>query len=198
MNWKTGKQLPCHPKNYIDPKIEPNYKAALHEMKRAGIKPQITSMWRSSENQAQLHRCSMSTPCRRASPGLYRALPPGKSLHEAGFAVDMSGIAAGKRGQKRLTPKGRHIVSIMRKNGFKWRYGLADPAHFEVDPRRHGYRTLQQAIVRTRTTCQVNLRTKTQKTTLNAASRPTAPGRGRWLVEPAATKVQRRAAKIRA
>ncbi len=112
---KAAKSLPCHPKDYIDPKIASNYKAALRDMKRAGIKPHITSVWRSSESQAELHRCSLSTRCRRANPGLYRALPAGKSIHEAGFAVDMAGIAAGPRGDKRLTPQGKRIVAIMKK-----------------------------------------------------------------------------------
>jgi hypothetical protein len=161
---KSAKELPCHPKVYVDPKIARNYKAALRDLKRAGIKPQITSVWRSSDSQAQLRRCSLSSRCRRANPGLYRALPAGKSMHEAGFAVDMAGIAAGPRGNKQLTPKGRRIVAIMKKNGFKWRYGLSDPAHFEADPRRYGYRSAQQAITKTQTTCQVKFaKNKIQK-----------------------------------
>lgn len=152
---KIAKNLPCHPKDYVDPRIARNYKAALRDMRRAGIKPRVTSVWRSSENQAQLHRCSLSTRCRRANPGLYRALPAGRSIHEAGFAVDMAGIASGPRGAKRLTPQGRRIVAIMKKNGFNWRYGLADPVHFEADPRKHGYRSVREAIARTQTTCQV-------------------------------------------
>jgi len=161
---KVAKELPCHPKDYVDPKLARNYKAALRDMKRAGIKPQVTSVWRSSDSQAQLRRCSLSTRCRRANPGLYRALPAGKSMHEAGFAVDMAGIAAGPRGNKQLTPKGRRIVGIMKKNGFNWRYGLSDPAHFEADPRRYGYRSAQQAITKTQTTCQVKFaKNKIQK-----------------------------------
>jgi hypothetical protein len=85
-------------------------------------------------------------------------------MHEAGFAVDMAGIATGPRGDKQLTPKGRRIVAIMKKNGFHWRYGLSDPAHFEADPRRYGYRSAQQAITKTQTTCQVKFaRNKVQK-----------------------------------
>ncbi len=154
---KTARSLPCHPKDYVDPRIARNYRAALRDMKRAGITPRVTSMWRSSESQAQLHRCSLSTRCRRSNPGLYGALPAGKSIHEAGFAVDIGGIASGPRGAKRLTPQGTRIVRIMRKNGFNWRYGLADPVHFEADPRKHGYRNVQEAIRRTQTTCQVRL-----------------------------------------
>jgi hypothetical protein len=152
-----AKDLPCHPKDYVDPRIARNYQAALRDMKRAGIKPRVTSVWRSSESQAQLHKCSLSNRCRRSNPGLYRALPAGQSIHEAGFAVDMAGIATGPRGNKRLTPQGRRIVAIMEKNGFNWRYGLADPVHFEADPRRHGYRSVKEAINRTQTTCQIRL-----------------------------------------
>jgi hypothetical protein len=150
---KWAKATPCHPRGYVDPKIAKKFNTAMRDLKRAGIKPQVTSIWRSSEDQARLHNCSGSRRCRRANPGLYRALPPGRSLHEAGLAVDMSGIAAGPRGAKRLTPRGRRIVGIMQKNGFRWRYGLADPAHFEADPRRAGYRSVKQAINRSQTTC---------------------------------------------
>ncbi|MFP5262895.1 MAG: D-alanyl-D-alanine carboxypeptidase family protein [Blastocatellia bacterium] len=154
---KWAKDSPCHPKGYVDPKIAKNFNAAMQDLRRAGIKPEVTSVWRSSQDQARLHNCSASRSCRKANPGLYRALPPGQSLHEAGLAVDMSGIAAGPRGAKRLTPRGRRIVGIMRKNGFKWRYGLADPAHFEADPRRAGYRNLRQAIARSQNTCDAKI-----------------------------------------
>ena len=129
----------------------------MKSLKRSGITPKLTSAWRSREDQARLHNCSQSSRCRRANPGLYHALPPGQSLHEAAFAVDISGVASGPRGAKRLTPNGRRIVQTMQRNGFKWRYGLADPAHFEADPRRYGYRTVKQAINRTQNTCQVRL-----------------------------------------
>src|SRR5262249_25942200 len=38
----TARKLPCHPKDYVDPKIARNYKSALLDMKRARIKPEIT------------------------------------------------------------------------------------------------------------------------------------------------------------
>ena len=154
---RRGQKAACHPKGYVDPHISRNFRTAMISMRRSGITPEINSAWRSSEHQAQLHSCSQSSRCRRANPGLYHALPPGHSLHEAAFAVDISGVAAGPRGAKRLTPRGRRIVQIMQRNGFKWRYGLADPAHFEADPRKYGYRTVKQAIKRTQSTCQVRL-----------------------------------------
>jgi LAS superfamily LD-carboxypeptidase LdcB len=193
--------LPCHPKNYVDPKVARRYNAALRDMKRVGIKPKITSVWRSSDSQAQLRRCSLNARCRRANPGLYRALPPGKSLHEAGFAVDMAGIAAGPRGDKRLTPQGRRIVGIMRKNGFNWRYGLADPAHFEADPRKYGYHNVTQAITKTQSTCQVKLaKYKGRKKAVNriaiGASRAAARTRVSTVAAPA--RRFRRASRLRA
>ena len=182
---KAEKQEPCHNKGYVDPKIAKKYNSAMRDMKREGIKPQVTSAWRSSQRQAQLHKCSRSRRCRQAHPGLYYALPAGKSLHEAGFAVDISGIAAGPRGGKRLTPRGRKIVGIMRKNGFSWRYGLADPAHFEADPRKHGYRTLNQAINRNQKMCDAKLAKNTRSGKKPARASQTAsskkPGSARQI-----------------
>lgn len=198
---RTAKNPPCHPKDYVDPKIAKNYKAAMRDMKRAGIRPRVTSVWRSSASQAQLHRCSLSARCRRSNPGLYFALPAGKSIHEAGFAVDIAGVATGPRGAKRLTPQGRRIVAIMKKNGFSWRYGLADPVHFEIDPRRHGYRSVQQAIRRTQTTCQVKLaKGKAHKKRVNkvAASRTQRPVRSRLSAQERPTKTRRAPAKAAA
>jgi hypothetical protein len=154
---KLAKKVPCHPQGYVDPKIAKNYQKAIRDLHRAGIKPQVTSVWRSSQEQARLHLCSQSRRCRANHPGLYYALPPGQSLHEAGFAVDISGVAAGPQGRKQVTSRGRRIISVMRKNGFKWRYGLKDPAHFEADPTRKGYRSVKQAIHKNQTTCTVRL-----------------------------------------
>jgi hypothetical protein len=177
---RNAKSLPCHSKGYVDPKIAGKYSAAMRDMRRAGIKPKVTSAWRSSARQAQLHRCSLSSRCRRSNPGLYRALPAGHSIHEAGFAVDIGGVATGRRGAKRLTPRGRRIVAIMKKNGFNWRYGLRDPVHFEADPRKHGYRSVKQAIRRSQTTCQVRLaKRKTTKRSVTKVAASRARGRAR-------------------
>lgn len=154
---RVAEPAPCKAPGYMDPAVRKNYNAAMRDLKRSGIKPVVTSTWRSSEHQARLHNCSRSKKCRKANPGLYYAKAPGSSLHEAGFAVDISGVASGPRGAKRLTPRGRRIVRTMQKNGFRWRYGLADPAHFEADPTRHGYRSTRQAIKRSQSKCQVNL-----------------------------------------
>ena len=150
---RVAKASACHPANYLDPRVRNNYYSAVHDMRRTGVKPKVTSMWRSTSHQASLHRCSNNRKCRLNHPGLYGAKAPGTSAHEAGFAVDIAGVAAGRRGAKRLTPQGRKIVRAMEKNGFAWKYGLKDPAHFEANPRRHGYKNLTQAIRYTQSRC---------------------------------------------
>lgn len=195
---RVTKHVPCHPKDYVDPKIAKNYRGAMRDLRRAGIRPRITSMWRSSAKQERLHRCSLSTRCRRSNPGLYFALPAGRSIHEAGFAVDIAGVATGRRGAKRLTPQGRRIVAIMRKNGFSWRYGLADPVHFEIDPRKYGYRSVRDAIRRTQSTCQVKLakgKAGKKRTTTVAASHGKRPAKARLSAHGRSTKTRRSAAK---
>jgi len=117
--------------------------AAMRDMRRRGIRPRVNSTFRSRAEQKSLFRCSHSRRC-RARRGIYGAKRPGTSMHEAGLAVDLGGVAMGRR--RRLTPKGRQTVRIMRKHGFKWRYGMKDPAHFELSPRAAGYRTEKAAI----------------------------------------------------
>lgn len=209
---KRGKKtiaatLPCHSKDYLDPKIRRNYQAALVDMKRARLKPKATSYWRSSADQARLHRCSLSQRCRLNHPGLYRAMPPGQSVHEAGFAVDIAGVASGPRGGKRLTPKGRRIVAIMKKHGFNWRYGLNDPVHFEANPQQYGYRSVKQAIKRNQTVCEVKLAREQKRgatrsrVNLRAQAAPSNKRVGqerRYRTETISVKTRRRVAKSRA
>lgn len=118
--------------------------AAMSEMRRRGLRPKVNSTFRSKGEQGALYRCARNRRC-RARRGIYGAKRPGTSLHEAGLAVDLGGVATAHR-RRRLTPKGKQTVRIMRKHGFDWRYGLKDPAHFELSPRRAGYRTEQAAI----------------------------------------------------
>jgi hypothetical protein len=117
--------------------------AAMREMRGRGIRPRVNSTFRSNAEQRALYRCSHNRRC-RVRRGIYGAKPPGTSMHEAGLAVDLGGVATGRRRQ--LTPKGRQTVRIMRKHGFNWRYGLKDPPHFELSPQRAGYRTEKAAI----------------------------------------------------
>ena len=129
--------------NALDDDARVRLNAAMREMRKKGIRPRVNSTFRSHAEQQAIYRCARSRRC-RARRGIYGAKRPGTSMHEAGLAVDIGGVATGRR--RRLTPKGRQTVRIMRKHGFAWRYGLKDPAHFEVSPRRAGYRTEQAAI----------------------------------------------------
>jgi LAS superfamily LD-carboxypeptidase LdcB len=130
--------------NALDNDARARLNAAVREMRRRGIRPRINSAFRSRAEQRALYRCARNRRC-RARRGIYGARLPGTSMHEAGLAVDIGGVATGRR-RRRLTPRGRHIVRIMRKHGFSWRYGLKDPAHFELSPRLAGYRSEKAAI----------------------------------------------------
>ncbi len=129
----------------LHPQAQTKMKAALKDMQAVGVCPTITSGYRSSAQQHDLYRCSHRHHC-RAKRGIYSARKPGTSLHEAGLAVDFADVAHGKKRHRRLTREGQKIVKVMQKHGFKWRYGLKDPAHFELAPRVAGYKSEQQAI----------------------------------------------------
>ena len=129
--------------NALDDDTRTRLNAAVREMRKRGLRPRVNSTFRSHAEQKAIYRCSRSKRC-RARRGIYGAKQPGTSMHEAGLAVDLGGIATGRR--RRLTPKGRQTVRIMRRHGFNWRYGLKDPAHFELSPQSAGYRSKQAAI----------------------------------------------------
>ena len=129
--------------NALDNDARSRLNAAVRDMRRRGIRPRINSAFRSHAEQRSIYRCARIRRC-RARRGIYGAKRPGTSMHEAGLAVDLGGVASGRR--RRLTPRGRLMVRIMRKHGFRWRYGLKDPAHFELSPRLAGYRTEKAAI----------------------------------------------------
>jgi LAS superfamily LD-carboxypeptidase LdcB len=129
----------------LHPQAQIKMRAALKDMQAAGVCPMITSAYRSSAQQQDLYRCSHKHHC-RVQRGIYSARKPGTSLHEAGLAVDFADVAHGKKHRRRLTRDGSKIVKVMQKHGFKWRYGLKDPAHFELEPRVAGYKTEKAAI----------------------------------------------------
>src|SRR5215510_9629998 len=128
--------------NSLDNDARVRLHAAMRDMRKHGIRPRVNSTFRSQAEQRALYRCARNRRC-RSRRGIYGAKRPGTSMHEAGLAVDLGGVAKGRRG---LTPKGRQTVRIMRRHGFKWRYGMKDPAHFELSPRAAGYRTEKAAI----------------------------------------------------
>src|SRR5215475_4101859 len=130
--------------NALDNDARARLNAAVRDMRRRGIRPRINSAFRSHAEQRAIYRCARLRRC-RARRGIYGAKRPGTSMHEAGLAVDIGGVAAGHR-RRRLTPKGRQMVRIMRRHGFRWRYGLKDPAHFELSPQLAGYLTEKAAI----------------------------------------------------
>jgi D-alanyl-D-alanine carboxypeptidase len=163
--------------NALDDNTRVRLNAAMREMRRRGIRPRVNSTFRSHAEQRAIYRCARNRRC-RARRGIYGAKPPGASMHEAGLAVDIGGVATGRR-RRRLTPKGRQTVRIMRRHGFNWRYGLKDPAHFEISPQRAGYRTRQVAIKAGQQRWRNTHRTKRRASASNASLR-----RGRASARP--------------
>lgn len=137
--------LSSHRLAALDPVARKNLDAALRDMKRHGLRPRLTTTFRSQREQSGIYRCYHRRNC-RSRRGIYRAARPGTSLHEAGLAVDVAGVAAGNRRHRRITRDGKKIVRIMQKHGFKWPHGMRDPVHFEISPRQAGYRTHHAAI----------------------------------------------------
>jgi hypothetical protein len=129
----------------LQPRARANFTAAVFEMKRSGLRPRVNSTFRSTAEQRSIFHCAQRAGCRRRR-GIYGARRPGTSLHEAGLAVDLGGVASGRKHHRSLTRRGRQMVRIMRRHGFDWRYGLKDPAHFEISARRAGFHTERAAI----------------------------------------------------
>jgi LAS superfamily LD-carboxypeptidase LdcB len=129
----------------LQPRARTNFTAAVFEMKRSGLRPSVNSTFRSTAEQRSIFHCAHRASCRRRR-GIYGARRPGTSLHEAGLAVDLGGVASGRKHHRRLTRRGQQMVKIMRRHGFEWRYGLKDPAHFEISAHRAGFRTERAAI----------------------------------------------------
>ncbi len=129
----------------LHPQAQRKLKAALDDMQAVGVCPTITSAYRSSAQQRKMYHCSHRHRC-RVRRGIYSAHKPGASLHEAGLAVDLASVAYGKKRHRRLTRDGKKMVKVMRRHGFQWRYGLKDPAHFELEPRQVGYKNKRHAI----------------------------------------------------
>lgn len=155
----------------LHPQTQVKVKAALKDMDRIGVCPAITSAYRSNAEQQEMYRCAHRRRC-RAARGIYSARKPGTSLHEAGLAVDFAAIAHGQKRRRALTRDGRKIVKVMEKHGFKWRYGLKDPAHFELDPRVAGYKSEQAAIIAAqKREAEQRLRQRQASSTAKAKSR---------------------------
>src|SRR5215471_10205947 len=96
----------------LDKSVQAKLKAAERDMRKAGIKPKITSTFRTTAEQKKLYDCSHNRRCKE-SKGIYGAKRPGTSSHEAGFAVDIGGLTTKARGKRTLTPQGKKVVGIM-------------------------------------------------------------------------------------
>ena len=130
--------------NSLHPMTRVKLNAALEDMEDSGVAPKITSAYRSKAQQHLIYQCAQVYTC-KMHRGIFGARRPGTSLHEAGLAVDFADVVQSPR-RRKLTREGRQVVKIMKRHGFNWKYGLGDPAHFEIDPKTAGFRDQDSAI----------------------------------------------------
>jgi LAS superfamily LD-carboxypeptidase LdcB len=131
--------------NSLHPVTRMKLNAALEDIEDSGVAPRITSGYRSKAQQHSIYQCAQVYTC-KMHRGIFGANKPGASLHEAGLAVDLADVAHGKRHRRQLTRDGKQVVKIMQRHGFNWKYGLGDPAHFEIDPKVAGFKNQEAAI----------------------------------------------------
>ncbi len=108
--------LPGIGKTYLDDASYPLVQRWIYKTEQAGIKIMINEAFRTAERQRELHK----------DPNAITPARPGKSLHEAGFAVDIniSCIPANKR---------KLAVKLAEKEGINWGgyfRPVPDPPHF--------------------------------------------------------------------
>ncbi len=150
----------------LNPVTRKKLEAAMRDLNRRGLAPTLTTTFRSNTEQKSIYSCYHRRNC-RLRRGIFNAARPGTSLHEAGLAVDVAGVASGKGRHRQLTRNGKKIVRVMQQHGFNWPHGLRDPVHFEIPPKQAGYRSERTAISvaqqrwRTQsraTSCQIKLK----------------------------------------
>lgn len=101
----------------LHPVFRPYAEALVRAAQASGLRPTITSTFRSSAKQAQLYRDYLA-----GKPGLYTVAPPGRSLHEYGLALDMWSPVPGALAA---------LGAWWRAAGGVWG-GEADPVHFSL------------------------------------------------------------------
>lgn len=129
----------------LNPVTRQKLEAAMLDLRRRGLSPTLTTTFRSNTEQKSIYSCYHKRNCRMRR-GIFNAARPGTSLHEAGLAVDVAGVASGKGRHRHLTRNGKKIVRVMQQHGFNWPHGLRDPVHFEIPPKQAGYRSERTAI----------------------------------------------------
>ena len=106
----------------LDPRFAPIARQLIAWFRAQDARFVITSGLRTRADQARLFARYL-----RGEPDLFTVLPPGKSQHERGLAVDIARI-------------GTHPAEdpILHDAGYRWRAaggvwgGMSDPVHFEA------------------------------------------------------------------
>lgn len=114
----------------VDATVAPLLDAVLMEARARGIRVTVTSAFRTTGRQAALYANRASNP--------HPVSPPGASLHEAGFAVDVARSAHAEA-------EWATLVDIFSRYGARWA-GPDDPVHFQWDPVALGFPSPHAAI----------------------------------------------------
>lgn len=110
----------------LHPQLRPYAEWFVQQVDAAGLRPQITSVRRSTAKQAALYRAYITGKSRLP------AAKPGTSKHERGLAFDLvipslTGLSV-KEMTRRMVPLGELWESL----GGRWGGRFNDPVHFEA------------------------------------------------------------------
>ena len=97
-----------------EPQVRQLFQALYLVGQQYGLKPTVTSLYRSPADQARLYRAYLE------GRSLYPAAPPGRSAHERGRAMDLT------------SEDQPWLGAVWEAWGGKWGGHYSDPIHFEV------------------------------------------------------------------
>jgi len=106
----------------LDPRYQPIAERLLAHLKSLSGGFVLTSGLRSHDDQVRLYEKFL-----RGEGGVYTVLPPGRSQHERGLAVDIARIGV----EPKQDPILKAVGVWWRTQGGVWG-GEADPVHFEA------------------------------------------------------------------
>lgn len=116
MGWSSG----------LTPEFAPYAEWFVKQLESAGLRPQITSVRRSTAKQAALYRAYITGKSRLP------AAKPGTSKHERGLAFDLVIPSLQGLSVKEMTKRMQPIGQLWEAIGGRWGGRFNDPVHFEV------------------------------------------------------------------
>lgn len=116
MGWSSG----------LHRDLRPTAEWFVQQLDYAGLRPQITSVRRSTAKQAALYRAYITGKSRLP------AARPGTSKHERGLAFDLVIPSLAGLSVKEMTARMLPVGQLWEALGGRWGGRFNDPVHFEV------------------------------------------------------------------